>query len=203
MSTIVAGRFQLQEQASGAIAALQAAGFAGRNVASFFVNPSGQHNLYAVGGDADNSPGAQRAPGGTVRGVRVGAVAGALVVAVGLATLQSVSALAALVLVIVGAGVGAYAGSLTGALASLGEEAGPGMENGSLQAQPEQALPRKSGMLVAVATAGQPEETDAVRVLLAQGAAEIERAEGIIADGHWPDFDPLKPMVRVDPKAAA
>jgi hypothetical protein len=201
VSIIVAGRFQMQEQASGAIAALQAAGFAGHNLTSFFVNPSGQHDLFAVGGDADNSPGAHKAPGGTVKGAEAGGVVGALGAAVALAAIPAIGPVAALLVVGAGAGVGAYAGSLAGALNSLGEPVDPVQDHAPQKAEQEQTPLRKSGMLVAVATVGEPEEADAVRVLRAQGAAEIERTEGTIADGQWPDFDPLRPVVRVDPPA--
>jgi len=191
MSNIVAGRFQLQAQADGAIAALQAAGFAPQQVTSFFVNPPGQHDLYALGGDADNSPGAYNAPAGATHGAEAGGAIGAVV---GLASLPVLGPAGPLL----GAGVGAYVGALAGALSSLGHPVDPGAEGATAKADLEHAPLRKSGMLVAVATDARMPEAEAVRVLRAQGAAEIERAEGTIVDGHWPDFDPLKPNLRID-----
>jgi hypothetical protein len=189
MPNIVAGTFQLQEQALAAVAALKEAGFARQEVTSFFVNPRGQHDLYPVGGDADDSPGAHHAPKGAVGGAEAGGAVGLLGAAVALAALPAIGPAAALLGVGVSAGVGAYTGSLAGALSTLGDPA---------DATTDLPPPRKSGMLVAVAVGGQPGEADAVRVLRAQGALEIEYAEGTIADGHWPDFDPLKPRSRVE-----
>jgi hypothetical protein len=52
----------------------------------------------------------------------------------------------------------------------------------------------KSGVLVAV-TAGDPdEEGQAINILSAYGAADIERAEGRSAGDAWTDFSPLAPV---------
>src|SRR5690606_36735755 len=57
MATIIAGRFAQQEEVQHAIAALQQAGAPAAQITSFYVNPQGQHDLYPVGGDRDESPG--------------------------------------------------------------------------------------------------------------------------------------------------
>src|ERR1700690_815020 len=115
MATIIAGRFGQQEQAQDAIAELEIAGFSRDAIATMFVNPAGQHDLYALGGDVDESPGTQSAGGGAVSGLSVGAGVG---VAVSLATLPVLGPGAALA----GAAVGAYVGSLSGALGQMHDE---------------------------------------------------------------------------------
>ena len=73
MSRIIAGHFQLQEQIDAARAALNQAGFSDSRISAFFVNQPGQHDLHALGGDLDISPGAKETPEGVVEGVAVGA----------------------------------------------------------------------------------------------------------------------------------
>ena len=46
-------------------------------------------------------------------------------------------------------------------------------------------------MLVAVDAASPSEQTSAITVLRAQGAADMERAQGSIVQSQWNDFDPL------------
>jgi len=203
MSHIVAGRFQLQDQAREAMAALTGAGFTRERVTSFYVNPPGQHSLFNVGGDADNSPGAHQAPHGSLVGAGAGGAVGALGAATALAALPFVGPAAAVVAVGVATGVGAYAGSLVGTLSSLGEPVEAGTRDAAEKAEHEASPLRRAGMMVAVAIEGEPAEDDAIRVLRSQGAVDIERSEGTIADGHWVDFDPLRPVVRTDGPAPA
>jgi hypothetical protein len=51
--------------------------------------------------------------------------------------------------------------------------------------------PRKSGMLVAVGAATSSEQASTITVLRAQGASDMEQAQGSIDQGLWNDFDPL------------
>ena len=44
-------------------------------------------------------------------------------------------------------------------------------------------------------------EKDAVQILQSEGASDIERAQGKIADGDWVDFDPRTPPVLITAKA--
>ncbi len=55
-------------------------------------------------------------------------------------------------------------------------------------------------MLIGVSTGSEAEQASAIAiaVLRAQGAHDIERAEGNIAHGDWRDFDPLSPPALVD-----
>ena len=52
-------------------------------------------------------------------------------------------------------------------------------------------------MLVAVGAASSSEEEKAITVLRAQGAVDIERAQGSITQSQWNDFDPLDPPALV------
>src|SRR5690606_22971309 len=68
MHDIIAGRFELQDRADEALAALRQAGFAADALAAFYLNPHGQHDLYPIGGDDESSAGARHAGGGAARG---------------------------------------------------------------------------------------------------------------------------------------
>jgi hypothetical protein len=179
MSTIVAGRFEQQSQAQLALAALKEAGFPADEMTSFFVNPAGQHSLYEVGGDEDTSPGSEDSVSGAVAGTTVG---GAIGLAVGLATLPFLGPAA----VIVGAGAGAYAGSLMGALETMHKD-GPGTGTAT-----DPIHPRHSGILIGVVARTPEEQAHATEVLRKLGAFEMELAQGTIANGEWDDFDPRK-----------
>ena len=187
MTTIISGSFQQQDHAQQAIAELQRAGFAADQTTTFFVNPPGQHDRYPIGGDKDESPGTEDAKGGSAAGAAVG---GAVGVAVGLATLPVLGPGAA----VAGAGIGAYAGSLYGALGKLDDAKTADAERAApAPAAPSEPPPRKSGVLVAVAAPTAEQQNTAIRVLRAQGALDLERAEGTLVAGEWVDFDPVRP----------
>ena len=78
MSSIIAARFELQDEAARAVSALVDAGFARERISSFFVNPAGQHDRFVVGGDRDKSPGAEETDKGAAAGVAAVPVAGPL-----------------------------------------------------------------------------------------------------------------------------
>ena len=177
MSMILAGHFQLQDQIVQARRALIDVGFSGEQISAFYVNQPGQHDLYEYGGDRKNSPGAKETPEGVTVGVAAGGMLGA---AIGVA--------ASLVTGPAGPVVGALVGAHVGSLYSLHKmkEAGESEEGDENRAEP-----RKAGMLIAVALAGQPDEQRALDVLHGLGADHIERADGTIVGGDWTDFDPL------------
>jgi hypothetical protein len=171
MTTIIAGRFEQQDEAQQAVVAVQSAGFASDRVTSFYVNPPGQHDLYPVGGDRDESPGAENSDKGTATGLGAGGAVGA---AIGVAASPVVGPIGALT----GALVGAHIGSLMGSLSRTDEARDiPDM--------------RHSGLLVAVAVNDRNEELRAIDALRAAGGNDLERASGRIVDGDWMDFDPL------------
>jgi hypothetical protein len=176
MSIIIAGHFQLQDEVERARVALVDAGFDAGRVSGFFVNQPGQHDMTAIGGDQQLSPGAKETPKGLVEGVGAG---GAIGVAVGAATAPVTGPLGP----IVGGLLGAHVGSLFSF--SKMKERGESEEGG-----PSPVEQRPAGMLVAVAFDDPAEEARAVDLLRRLGAHHLERARGNIADGDWVDFDP-------------
>jgi hypothetical protein len=198
MTPIIAGRFEQEAQAEAAVVALRRGGFDADDVTVFFVNPAGQHATYPIGGDRDASPGAKHAYSGALKGVAVGTAVG---VGVGLAASPALGPAA----VVAGAGVGAYAGSLVGALGNMEEKpawAKPDEQVvervATTDARPDTACVRSSGIFVAVRALAFPKRVAAVNVLRAEGAQDIERADGTWQAGQWIDFDPLKPPLLVD-----
>jgi hypothetical protein len=171
MTTIIAGRFAQQDEVQDAIAALQHAGAPAAQISSFYVNPPGQHDLYPIGGDRDESPGAENSDKGSVAGLGVG---GAIGGAAGLAVTPVAGPLGA----VAGALVGAHVGSLMGSLSQTDDA--------------EDTPPlRKSGMLVAVSVSTPAEEQRTIDALRSAGGTYLERSNGQIVDGDWTDFDPL------------
>lgn len=175
MSTIIAGHFQLQEDVERARQALVDAGFEESRVCGFYVNQPGQHDLTAIGGDHQLSPGAKETPTGLAEGAGGGAIVGAIA---GAATMPVTGPLGPTV----GGLLGAYVGSLFSF--SRMKEAGE-LEEGAIV-----PTPRVAGMLVAVAFDESSHEQHAVDLLRRLGAHHIERARGNIVDGDWADFDP-------------
>ena len=186
MTTIITGTFQQQDEAQRTLSELAGAGFAADRTATFFVSPPGQHDLFPIGGDEDESPGTEHAAAGSASGAAVG---GAIGVAVGLATLPVLGPGAA----VAAAGVGAYAGSLYGALGNTDDKNNPETQ-AAREARRRSKPPRKSGMLVAVSAPASAQEDAAIRILRAHGATDIERLEGSIVAGEWTDFNPLTPL---------
>jgi hypothetical protein len=198
MTPIIAGRFEQNGQAEEAVAALHRRGFNTEDVTVFFVNPPGQHATFPIGGDRDASPGAKHAQSGAMKGVAVGSAVG---IGVGLAAAPLLGPVA----VLAGAGAGAYAGSLVGALGDMEEKPkaakpdGEAVEPVAIDGSPtNDARPRCGGMLVAVRAVEFAKRVDAVNVLRAEGAHDIERTDGTWQEGKWVDFDPLKPLLLVD-----
>lgn len=169
MSTIIAARFDLQDEAAHAVSVLEEAGFARERISSFFVNPAGQHDRFAVGGDRDKSPGAEHTDSGAAAGVAAGAGAGA---AAGLASTPVTGPLGPAL----GGLVGGHLGGLVGSLAATDDD----------------PIPRRvAGMMVAVAAEQEQQAAQAIRLLQGLAGADLERAEGNIQEGDWTDFDPL------------
>lgn len=177
MSTIIAARFELQEDASRAVEALVAAGYPRERISSFFVNPAGQHDRFALGGDRDKSPGAEDTDRGAAAGVAAGATAGA---AAGLAAAPVAGPLGPAL----GGLVGGHVGGLVGSLGATDEHSAPR---------------RAAGMLVAVQVGDQQAEQKALDCLRSLHPEDIERAQGEIHAGDWDDFDPLVAPTWIQP----
>jgi len=184
MNTIIAGRFTEQAQADMAVDALLATGFQRDQIAKFFCNPAGQHDLHGTPDDPEASAGAHHAGTGAGVGAATGLGVGTVV---GLATIPVLGPGAALA----GAAMGAYVGSLAGALEKMGDHGHPVGDSVASGPDGDEAPPRKAGVLVAVGAASSLEQVNAVTVLSAKGAADIETAQGSIAHSEWIDFDPL------------
>lgn len=184
-TTIIAGRFEQQDTAAQALEEFAQAGFARGKLASFYVNPRGQHDTYPIGGDRDTSPGAKEAGAG----VALGAAAGG---ALGVAATPFLGPVGP----ITGGLVGAHIGGLVGGMSKTKEKG----ETGDTEEEAENAEPiRRSGMMVAAAVEDHEQEERAVNLLRALGAADIERANGIIAEGDWKDFNPVEPPSLISP----
>ncbi|WP_455288538.1 hypothetical protein [Cupriavidus necator] len=188
MSAIIAGRFDSFATAETMASRLRARGFADKDLNLFYVNPPGQHAVYPLGGDHAADAGARKSGFGAIAGVLLGAAVGA---AVGAALISAVSATPPLsILVMVFAiGLGAYLGSLAGALALA--------RNARRDPLTGQTPVRNAGVVLAAhVTSG---DTATVASLLRQGGAkDVERADGHWVDGRWVDFDPLVPPVPVE-----
>ena len=181
MTHIIAGRLQQQDQVQQAIYQLMVLGFAPGQISSFYLNPPGQHDMYPVGGDRDESPGATKAGSGALNGAAAGGAVGAAVGLIGAPVTGPVSTA-------LGALVGAHVGALIGSLSQMkdkGETTDDDAENA--------ASVRRSGMMVAVSVSKPESEQHVITVLKNLGADQIEMGEGTISKGDWTDFDPRVP----------
>lgn len=181
MTHIIAGRLQQQDQVQQAIHQLMVLGFAPGQISSFYLNPPGQHDMYPLGGDRDESPGATKAGNGAVSGAAAGGAVGAAVGLIGAPVTGPVSTA-------LGALVGAHVGALIGSLSQMkdkGETTDDDAENA--------ASVRRSGMMVAVSVNEPETEQHVIKLLKDLGADQIELGEGTISKGDWTDFDPRVP----------
>jgi hypothetical protein len=202
VATIIAARFPLQQDIDRARRALRDAGYADDRISAFYVNEPGQHDVFPIGGDRADSPGAGAAGEGVAKGAAAG---GALGAAVGAAT--------AVVTGPAGPALGALVGAHVGSLYSLNKMKDAGQHDQDTQedgAGDNRRAPRAAGMLIAVALdddapdaavaagradtpagAGTPARAGVVQLFRQLGASGLEQAAGTIRDGDWVDFDPL------------
>jgi len=175
MSTIVAGGFQVLQEAEEAVRRLQDAGVHIDNICKFRVNPAGEHHRLAAGGDHANSPGAEHAHSGATKGAVIGAVAG---LAAGAAASPFLGP--AGFAIATGAGVGAYTGALVGSLKEIEHEPAP-----------DHVDVRPAENLVAVNADESGVSEDVIVHTLEQcGAQLVELAQGTWTEDCWADFDP-------------
>lgn len=193
MGNIVAARFQEQVQVDGAIAALTDAGIVREKMSSFYFNPPGQHNTYAIGGDRDDSPGAHETGEGVVKGASTGSAIGIAAGLTGVALFGPVGPA-------IGALVGAHVGGLVGGLSEMKEKGEGEKSTDEGSGRQNELAQRKSGMILAVSADDHgPEAVDfsalaydkLVQMLQEFGGEDIELAQGDIVEGDWHDFDPL------------
>jgi hypothetical protein len=188
MALIVAARFTTFEQAQGAARALFAQGFAEDDVHIFYVNMAGSHAKYPIGGDRQADPDTE----GTSYGLLLGGAGLALIGAVVGGLIGGAVQLAPLGVLAVAA-VGAYIGSLMGAMWVSGRrKPGVSRNRGAPADHPEN---RHAGVLLALHT-DISREAEACKLLRDAGGVDVERAQGRWQEGRWVDFDPLKPPER-------
>jgi hypothetical protein len=183
MSLIVAARFDTFDAAQTAAQALMNAGVGEADLHTFFVNPAGFHDRYPLGGDRAADPASKGAPFGAIGGAAALGVVGAVVGGI-IAGSFATSPL----LIVAGAGVGAYIGSLAGSMRILGRPKPRRSIEEATDAQRNEG--RKSGVILAVHTAREHEKRIA-NLLRDAGGVEVERAQGRWRNGKWEDFDPL------------
>ena len=169
MDRIIAGRFQTKQDAD-VVAALIARYIDASDICIFHNNPPGQHDAFAIGGDEDEDPGAE--------GAEKSAASTAL--AAGLAA-GAVGALGGPVVALAAAATGAYLGSLAGAMQGLGKH----------DDKPHAPERRPGGVMLSVHIANPVNEKRVIATLRAEGAADIEQANGEWRDGDWADFNPI------------
>lgn len=174
VSSIIAGRFQTFAEAKGAAKALFNANVKRHDLSVFYVDPPGQHDVTPIGGDYINAdPGARKS---TKEAVQQASASGAgLTVGIVEVALPIVGT----ALAVVDAVVGAYNRSLAVGLRGAGDREHP------------TPPPRQAGVLAAACVEDDERTQRAVEILSAEGAKDVEIADGTSRDGEWKDFDPV------------
>jgi hypothetical protein len=167
MERIIAARFQTVGEADAAAASMPY--IDSTDICIFHNNPPGQHGTLMMGGDEDEDPSAAGA----------GKTSAATAVSAGLAA-GAIGALGGPVVAAAAAAVGAYAGSMAGAMAGLGAHEDKAHSH-----------ERPAGIMLSVRIAEPANEERVIATLRAEGAADIEMADGVWRDGGWSDFDPV------------
>ncbi len=186
MSLIVAARFDAFADAESAARRLFALGFPEEDVSIFFVNPGGQHGRYPLGGDEASDPSARSALRGAIGGAALLGTVGALI-----GLLISLAADGSIWTLLPAVGVGAYIGSLAGAL--LATRATARAE----QAGQSTGAVRRAGVLIAVHVTVESEARVA-ETLRDAGGKDVEKAAGNWLAGNWVDFDPVAAPILSD-----
>jgi len=181
MSLIVAARFEGFEAAKAAASRLATSGFPDWDIHTFYVNPAGEHGRFPYGGDRRSDPDAGRADMGAYLGA--GGVGAVFAVFGGFVAAELSDSTAA---ILAAAGVGAYLGSLFGALWVTGHGT---TQHGHFNPDSHAEI-RQAGVMVAVRVRPQ-RELLACRILRDAGGADVEHANGRWRNNHWEDFDPL------------
>lgn len=186
MTLIVAARFTTFDAANSAAQRLIQTGVHEEALHVFYVNPPGAHDTYPAGGDQALDPHTKGAPrkalGAAALLGAVGAVLGGVLISVFADSI---------IPIVAGAGVGAYIGSLAGAMRGMDPRRGSVQQAHS---RPRENEGRPAGVMLAVNVAGERAEEIAA-LLVAAGGRQVERAQGRWRGGKWEDFDPLKPPV--------
>ncbi len=190
MSTIINGNFQDLNAAKRAVSDLLSTGFTDAQTSCFSVTIPGHDadNYTSEGTVVALDTAATIAPHAADGALSGAAVGGAIGVAVALASLPILGPMVAAAAL----GVGAYGGSLYGALGSM-EAADSKATEDSVMAM-QNARHRQSGTLVAVVADDAVQQDTAQRILHSHGAHDIELREGSLSFGVWTDFNPRLPL---------
>jgi hypothetical protein len=143
------------------------------NVAQLVVNAPGRNAALPIGGDVEKDAGARHGEGGALTGAAVGGAAGAVA---GVAAATVLGPLAA----IATTAIGAYAGSLAGALDRMHDTGHSG-----------EPPPRPAGVMVIARVDSDQQRAAVADVFRDHQARSIEQAEGRWENGTWADFDPV------------
>jgi hypothetical protein len=172
-SHLVAAVFDEQAEADSAAHALRNVGLTDGNVAQLVVSAPGRHAEYPIGGDVAKDPGARQGAGGALTGAAIGGAAGAVA---GVAAAGALGPLAA----VATTAIGAYAGSLAGALDRMHDT----RHSGAPPARP-------AGVMVIARVDSDAQRDAVVEAFRNHRARSIEQAEGRWGHGTWADFDPV------------
>ncbi len=179
MAHILVGQFDDFDSAESAALELRSLGIAQCDMEIFALNAPGQHDRAPLGGDEDADAGARKGDEGAMAGAALGGVAG---LALGAAAIPVVGPLAAAA----GLAVGAYTGSLHGAVTKLGDT-------------PEAETPaRPAGVRLAAHVVSPTHREPVLAALRRHGARSIEEAEGMWRNASWADFDPVSVPVWIE-----
>ena len=173
MGQILVAQFDDFDSAHAAAAELRSLGVAQGDLEIYHLNAPGQHGEFPIGGDEDADRGARKGDEGQVAGAAIGGVAG---LALGAAAIPVVGPIAAAA----GLAVGAYTGSLHGAVNTLGDKP-----------QSEQMVPRPAGVRLAANVLSPTYREHVLAAFKRHEARSIEEADGTWRDGSWVDFDPV------------
>jgi len=170
MEQIIAGRFP-SFSAANAAAILLNQYIDTRDICIFYNGPPGQHGVLPAGGDETADPEAEHAhTSALATGATLGVAAGAVGMFGG-----PIVALAA-------AGIGAYTGSLLGAMGGMNHKGD----------SPQYAR-HEAGVMVAVHLANPDDEQRIISTLKREHAEDVEHAQGKWRNGDWVDFNPVEP----------
>ena len=168
MEQIIAGRFDSMAGADATAVSLTTY-IDTMDICIFFNNAPGQHDARPGGGDEQSDPGAKDAPKSAAAVSATAAVVGG-----------AIGAFGGPIVALTVAGVGAYTGSLVGALNGL-EDHEDAAEH----------VRRPAGVFVAVHVADPKNRNRIVSTLREKGAQDIEHAQGVWRYGDWVSFDPV------------
>jgi hypothetical protein len=192
MSYIINGTFQDLDAAKRAAMDLLSTGFTADRTSCFSVNiigrradattQSSEASVLAADALAKEAP---EAAEGALSGAAVGGAIGVAVALVALPVVGPIVAATAL-------GVGAYGGSLYGALGSMAPAESKETAQSTAAAQSPKF--RQPGTLVAVVAHNEVQQDTAKRILHSHGAIDIELCNGTLQNGQWLDFNLNLPL---------